>query len=247
MHEFDREGLGKGLRATPGENGRRRLRGPPAYAKQAIREAIRLMASVATRCNLTRKPPQIFDQDDLQRYRYGPKLPDREGLNLLIRLDVGNQDFGVEAAVGVRDERPRHAEDAGITRERTGDEFRKLAVVAGRQISADLTDLGFDQMKIVDQPLSRRRDLAPIVDRLHDRSIGRQEDSGIVGKSGSQRQATARTGSDRLRDRETLGMRLKALNAEQFLADRLLAIPWRRLSGQSKWAARCDRGLGRQA
>ena len=30
MHEFDREGLGKGLRATPGENGRRRFRGAPA-------------------------------------------------------------------------------------------------------------------------------------------------------------------------------------------------------------------------
>ena len=36
----------------------------------------------------------------------------------------------------------------------------------------------------------------------------------------------------------TLGMRLKALNAEQFLADRLLAIPWRRLSGKSKWKRR---------
>ena len=67
MHEFDREGFGKGLRATPGENGGCRFRGAPAHAKQAIRKAIRLMASVATGCNLMRKPPQIFDQDDLQR------------------------------------------------------------------------------------------------------------------------------------------------------------------------------------
>jgi hypothetical protein len=61
MHEFDREGLRKGLRATPGENGRRRFRWPPAHAKQAIRKVIRLMASVTIRCNLMRKPPQIFD------------------------------------------------------------------------------------------------------------------------------------------------------------------------------------------
>ena len=93
-------------------------------------------------------------------------------------------------------------------------------------------------MKIVDQPLSRRRDLAPIVDRLHDRSIGRQEDRGIVGKSGSQRQAAGRTGSYGLRDRKTLRMRLEALDAEQFLTDRPLAIPWRRSLGESKKATR---------
>ena len=195
---------------------------------------------------MLREPPQIFDQDDLQRYRYGPKFADREGLNFLIRVDVGNQDFGIKAAVGVRDERPRHAEDAGITRERTGDEFWELAIIARRQIGADLTDLPFHQMKIVDQPLSRRRDLAPIVDRLHDRSIGRQEDRGIVGKSGGQRQAAGRTGSYGLRDRKTLRMRLEALDAEQFLTDRLLAIPRRRLPGESKEATRCDCGLGRQ-
>ena len=246
MHEFDREGLGKGLRATSGENDRRRFRGAPAHAKQAIRKAICLMASGAAACDLLRKPPQIFDQDDLQRYRYGPKFPDREGLNLLIRVDVGNQNFGLKAAVGVRDKRPRHAEDAGITSERTGDEFWQLAVIARRQIGADLTDLRFHQMKIVNQPLPRRRDLAPLIDRLHDRPIGRQEDRGIVGKSGGQRPAAGRTGSYGLRDRKTLRVRLEAFAAEQFLADRPLAIPRRRLPRESKEAAHCDRGLRRQ-
>ena len=193
-----------------------------------------------------REPPQIFDQNDLQRYRDGPELPDREGLNLLIRVDVGNQDLGIKAAVGVSDKGPSHAEDAGITSERAGDEFRELAVIARRQIGADLTDLRFHQMKIVDQPFSRRRDLAPVVDRLHDRSIGRQEDRGIVAKSGGQSQAPGRMGSYGLRDRKTLRVRLEALDAEQFLTDRLLVIPWRRLAGKSKKATRCDCGLGRQ-
>ena len=246
MHEFDREGLGKGLRAASGENDRRRFRGAPVHTKQSIRKAIRLVARGPAACDLLRKPPQILNQDDLQRYRDRPKLTDREGLNFLIRVDVGNQDIGIEAAVGVGDKRPRHAEDAGITRERAGDEFWELAVIAWRQISADLTDLPFHQMKIVDQPLSRRRDLAPIVDRLHDRSIGRQEDRAIVGKSGGQRQAAGRTGSYGLRDRKTLRMRLQALDAEQFLTDRLLAIPGRRLPGKSEEARRWDCGLGRQ-
>ena len=82
MHEFDRESLGKGLHPTSGENGRRRLRGAPAYAKQSIRKAIGLVARGAAAGELLRKPPQILDQDDLQGYRNRPKLTDREGLNL---------------------------------------------------------------------------------------------------------------------------------------------------------------------
>src|SRR5271165_4562649 len=246
VYEFDREGLGKRLIAASGENDRRRFRGAPVHTKQAIRKAIRLVARSAAARELLRKPPQILNQDDLQRYRDRPKLADREGLNVLIRVDVGNQDVGIKTAVGVRDERPRHAEHAGVASERTRDELWELAIVARRQIGADLTDLPFHQMKIVDQPLSRRRDLAPIVDRLHNRSIGRQEDRGIVGKSGGQRQAAGRTGSYGLRDRKTLRMRLEAFDAEQFLTDRLLAIPWRRSLEKSEEAMRWDCGLGRQ-
>src|SRR5271157_3155769 len=246
MHEFDREGLGKGLRATSSENGRRRFGGAPVHSKQSIRKAIRLVTRGAAAGELLRKPPQILNQDDLQRYRDRPKLTDREGLNFLIRVDVRNEDIGIETAVGMGNKRPRHAEDAGITRERAVYEFWELAVIARRQIGADLTDLPFHQMKIVDQPLPRRRDLAPIVDRLHDRSIGRQEDRGIVGKSGGQRQTAGRTGSYGLRDRKTFRMRLKALDAEQFLTDRLLAIPRRRFLEKSEEAMRWDCGLGRQ-
>ncbi len=246
MHEFDREGLGKGLGALSGENDRRRFRSAAAHSKQPISKAISRVARDAAARNLLRKPPQIFNQDDLQRYRDRPKLADREGLNFLIRVDVGHEDIGIETAVGVGDKRPRHAEDAGVTRERSGDEFWQLAVIARRQIGADLTDLPFHQMKIVDQPLSRRRDLAPIVDRLHDRPIGRQEDRGIVGKSGGERPAPCRTGSHGLSDRKTLCMRLKTLDAEQFLTDRLLAIPWRRLLEKSEEAMCWDCGLGGQ-
>src|SRR5271165_5182895 len=204
------------------------------------------MARNAAARELLRKPPQILNQDDLQRYRDRPKLTDREGLNFLIRVDVGNEDIGIETAVGVGNKRPRHAEDAGITSERAGDEFWELAIIARRQIGADLPDLPFHQMKIVDQPLSRRGDLAPIVDRLHDRPIGRQEDRGIVGKSDGERPAPCRTRSYGLSDRKTLRMRLKALDAEQFLTDRLLAIPWRRFLEKSEEAMRRDCGLGRQ-
>ena len=56
MHEFDREGLGKGLRVTSGENDRRWLRGAPAHSKQSIRKAIRLVARGAAACDLMREP-----------------------------------------------------------------------------------------------------------------------------------------------------------------------------------------------
>src|SRR5579863_9994052 len=104
---------------------------------------IRLAAGGAAERNLSREPPQIFDQNNLQRYRDGPKLPDCEGLDLLIRVDVGSEDVGIKAAVGVSDEGPRHAEDAGIASEWTGDEFWELAIIARRQIGADLADLPF--------------------------------------------------------------------------------------------------------
>ena len=68
MHELDREGLGKRLRATASENDRRRLRDAPADSKQSIRKAIGLMARGAASRDLPREPPQIFDQNDLQRY-----------------------------------------------------------------------------------------------------------------------------------------------------------------------------------
>ena len=144
MHEFDREGLGKGMRATSGENDRRWLRGAPAHSKQSIRKAIRLVARGAAACDLLREPPQILNQNDLQGNRDGPELANREGLNLLIGVDVGNKNLGVKAAVGVSNEGPRQAEDAGITCEGAGDEFWELAVIARRQIDADLTDLPFD-------------------------------------------------------------------------------------------------------
>ena len=36
MHELDREGLGKRLRATARKNDRRRLRGAPAHSEKSI-------------------------------------------------------------------------------------------------------------------------------------------------------------------------------------------------------------------
>jgi hypothetical protein len=41
-------------------------------------------------------------------------------------------------------------------------------------------------------------------------------------------------------------VRGQALDAEQFLTDRLLAVPWRRFLEKSEEAMRWDSGLGRQ-
>ena len=76
------------------------------------------MACRAAACNLLSRPPQILNQNDLQRYQDHPKLPDGERLNFLMGVDLGNEDIGVETAVGMRDKRPSRAEDAWITRDR---------------------------------------------------------------------------------------------------------------------------------
>ena len=230
MHELDRKRFRKRPRGAVGEHDRGRFRSAPADAQQSIRDPIGLVSRDPALRDLLREPSQIFDQHDLQRDRSRPKFADHQRLDRLIGVDEADEDVGVKTAVGVGDKRPSHAEHARVAGERARGQFRQLAIVAGRQIHADLTDLPFDQMVIVDKPLRRRRRRAPFVGRLHDLSIGRQQDRAVVGQSGGERQASGRPQSDGLRDRETARMRLQAFDAEQFLADRRFAVPGRRSS-----------------
>ncbi len=72
----------------------------------------------------------------------------------------------------MRDESPGEAEDARITLERPVGQFRQLAIEAAGEIIADLANLLLDNVKVVDQPLCRRRDGALLPDVLADGAIG---------------------------------------------------------------------------
>ena len=65
----------------------------------------------------------------------------------------------------MRDKGPGDAEDARIAGERPAGELRQLAVVARRQIVADLADLLVDDVEVVDQPLRGRGDRPFLGDR----------------------------------------------------------------------------------
>jgi len=127
------------------------------------------------------------------------------------------------------DKGPRHAEHPREARERSGGELRELPVVAGRQIVANLADLLFDEVEVVEQPLGGRRDCAAFADRFRDGAIRFEQNRLVVLQSRGKRSPPRRPRGDGLGRRKALGMLLEALDTEELLADRFLVIPRRGL------------------
>jgi hypothetical protein len=125
------------------------------------------------------------------------------------------------------DEGPRHAEHPRVSGERPVGQFRQLPVVAGRQIVANPTDLLFNEVVVVEQPLGRGRDGAPLVNRARDRAIRVEQDRFVVPQPRGERAAPRRRGGDRLGGSEARGMGLETLDAEELLADEVFGIPGR--------------------
>ena len=216
------------------------LGGSSPGPEQTVGEAVRHGARRAALRNLLREASEILDQHDPQRDRHRPEFADGERLHLLIGPDIADQHLGVEAAVGMGDEGPGHAEDAGIAGEGTRGELGKLAVIAGRQVRAKLPNLLLDEMIIVDEPFRRRRYGATLVDRLDDGAISLEQNGAIVGKPPRQRLTLGRPGRYDLRERKASRMLLEALDAEQLFANGLLVVPERRPPHAFKGAA-CER------
>jgi hypothetical protein len=76
----------------------------------------------------------------------------------------------------MRDEGPGDAEDPWIASQRSVGQLRQLTIVAGRQVVADLANLLFDEVIVVEQPLAGRRDRTALPDRAGDRAIGAEQD-----------------------------------------------------------------------
>ena len=119
----------------------------------------------AARDDALRDAPQVFHQHDAQRDRHRPQLADGQRFDGLIGAHEAPQGLGIEAAVGVRDECPGDAEHARKSGERSVGELGQLAIEARRQVLADLADLFFDHVVVVEHPLGGRRDAATFVHR----------------------------------------------------------------------------------
>ena len=122
----------------------------------------------------------------------------------------------------------------GIAGQRTVAQLGQLAIEARRQVGADLADLLFDEMVVVEQPFRGRRDRPAFAGGLGDAAVGVEQDALVVAQAGDERPARCRRRGNRLVGGQALGMLLEPLDAEQLAADGLFVIPRESRSGAPK-------------
>ena len=146
------------------------------------------------------------------------------GSHALVGAHEPPEGLRVEAAVGVRDERPGQAVDARIAREGALGELRELAVVARRQVVADLAELLVDDVEVVDEPLGGRRDRALFADRPGDHAVRLDEDAAVLRDARLDGMALPRLSGDDLGTGERARVLLQPLDAEELGENRLLEV-----------------------
>jgi hypothetical protein len=99
----------------------------------------------------------VVDQRQLEHARPGPQLADAQRCHGLERVHEPVEPLRVEACVAVAEQFHRHREHTRSPRAPAHGELGQLAVVTRRQVAADLAQLPFDQVEVVEQPLGRRR------------------------------------------------------------------------------------------
>ena len=127
-----------------------------------LRQRQRELLGVATRTERVLDPhgdaAQVFDQHRSQRERQGPQLRKLQRRSALARTDEAREHGRIEPAVGMRDVLTRERPDARQTGRIAGPHQRQRAATVARQV-AELIELLFDQMEIVEEPAARRGNL----------------------------------------------------------------------------------------
>ena len=243
MHQAHRERIDQRRALKIREHARHRLARRLAAAEQAIRQPVRLLARGAVAHDQVGQPPQVFDQHNAQRDGKRPQLADGQRLHLLIGAHVAAQHFRIEPAVGMRDERPGDAEHAGIAGKRSVGELGQLAVIAGRKVGADLADLPFDEVIVVDQPFRRGGDRLLLLHRVGDAAMRLQQRRGVIAQTPRERVAAPARCGDRLGGRQAARVLFQPLDTEQLLAHRLAALPRRNLAHEGAGVEECQGNL----
>ena len=210
----------------------RRVRG--VFTQQAAGQCVGIGPRAAPGGHLVGQATQVFDQHDAQGDGHCPQLADGQRLDLLIGDDKALQDVRVEVAVGVGDKRPGHAQYPWITGKGTAGEFRQLAVIARRQVIADLANLLFDQVIVVQQPLGCRYHATAVGQFRSTGAVGRKQYLGVVVQPAMQGQHGGRLAADSLGGGQGVGVLFEAFDAEQFFAYRGVIKPWRGCSGMAE-------------
>jgi hypothetical protein len=234
LGELDGKGRWQGLLLQARQHRARVRRRPLPEPEQGVRQEVRFLARGSPFHDELRDATEVLDQQDAQRDRDGPQLADHERLHALVGLHEPAERLGLEAAVGVSDERPGEADHARVSLEEALGELRQLAIEATRQILANFADLLVDDVEVVDQPFRRRHDRPLFAYCLRERSIRREQDATVVGEPRQQGSPAARIVRHALGGGETLRMLLQPLAAEQLGADRLVGVRQGGVSGTQR-------------
>jgi len=156
LYELHDERRGHGALVVMSAHQRVRVGCLAVDAEQAVGNHIGLLTCDAAADNAARGATHVLHEHDAQRDGDRPELTNGERLHALIGAHEPTQCFRIEAAVGVRHVRPGDTEHARVAREVAIRKFRQLPIEPRRQINANLADLLFDDVIVVEQPTRRR-------------------------------------------------------------------------------------------
>ncbi len=124
-----------------------------------------------------------IDERRLEHRRPRPELADGEGGNGLVGGDEPRQPIELEPPIAVLDEVERDGLDARDPGVLARGELRQLHIISARKIVENPDDLGFEQMKVVEEPLGRRHHRIAPAYVFGQRVIGGAESARVVGEA----------------------------------------------------------------
>ncbi|MEI2808495.1 MAG: hypothetical protein V9G18_21900 [Albidovulum sp.] len=169
---------------------------------------------------------RMFSIRTMRRVIAIAQLADRQRLDLLVGRHVAAQDLSGQQAVGVRDIGPGQPEDPRIPREGPVAELRKLPVVARRQVVADLPELLFHEVEVVEQPFRGRGDRLAFLHRPGADAVSVEENRRILPDAPAEALDPRPPGRcDLLGGGKAFGVMLQPFDAEKLGTDRRLVLP----------------------
>ena len=176
---------------------------------------------------LLREAPEVLDEGELQHARPGPQLAEGERGDRLEGVEVAHDLGAVEAAVAVADQLHGQRVHAGGAGAIARGERRQLAVVAAREVLADVPDLGGDEVVVVEEPLPRRRHELAAARVAGERAVRRAQQAHVVVEARKDAPRPAPRRVHREAAGERAGALVEALHAQQLVAERPLRRPGR--------------------
>ena len=228
LEELHGESIGQGGVAHAPQNILRPLHPPTAQAQQPVRELVGPGPRLAGADDQLRQPPQVFHQNHTEVDGDRPTLADGERLDALVGADKWLQRPQLETAVGVGNVGPGQPVDARVSREVALRDLGQQAVVAFREVIANIPDLFVDDMEVIEQPLRGRCDLPLLPHRLGNVPVCGQKDPRVVVDPCEEIPSSRGLLGSALRRGQALSVLFQALHAEDLGADRLVHLRRRR-------------------